>query len=172
MRRRGQATFCTFRRVRPRRRGRRRRRPTRRCSLQATEIRYDYTNNTRLRGRQRSDLLPRLDHRSGRSDLRSKDQAPASARQRPARPKRTARSPTGNSSTSPTIIATGSSIHCGSKPSTTRVLPPPAPTASRAPTRSCRTASTPPASLARTIRKSRRFGRSRPRGSSTTAARR
>ena len=47
-----------------------------------------------------------------------------------------------------------------------------APTAAAASSRCSRAASTPPASRARTIRESRRCGRSRRRGSSTTPARR
>ena len=61
----------------------RRRRRRRRCSLQATEIELRLHQSPGRRGRQRPDLLQRLDHRGRQGHLRPEDQASARRRQHP-----------------------------------------------------------------------------------------
>ncbi len=73
---------------------------------------------------------------------------------------------------SPTTTAMALSIRCGWTPPTRPAWPRPAPTAPAATTRCSRTASTRPAHRAGTIRRSRRYGRSRVPASSTTSRRR
>ena len=126
----------------------------------------------RLRGRQRPDLLRRLDPRSRQGHLRPDDQAAARRGQRP--PDRARRQDHLWRDHEPQrrlprrFRRFAAARHCRIRPAWRR----PAPTAPAATSPSSRAASTPPASRARTIRRSRRCGRSRPRASSTTKARR
>jgi lipopolysaccharide assembly outer membrane protein LptD (OstA) len=96
--------------------------------LQATEIRYDYTNNTvsavgnvqiYYNGSTVEADEVVYDQKTKRLQARGNVRMPS--------PK--ARSPTANSSISPTITATALWIHCVSKPSTIRGSPPRAPIA-------------------------------------------
>ena len=126
----------------------------------------------RVRRRQRADLLFRHDARGRPGDLRRNHQADARRRQRPAdrarRPDHLRR-PDGSERRFPRRLRRFAA------PRDRRTRPGwrrRAPTAAAAISRCSRAASTPPASRARTIRRSRRSGRSRRRGSSTTPARR
>ena len=139
--------------------------------VQADEIKYDYPT-TRRRRRPRADLLRRRHHRGGSGRLRPKNQAAARRGKCQADRGRTAASPTGKSSISPTIIATGLSIRLRSRRRTIPVSPRSAPTARRAITRCCKTASIPPANPARIIRRNRPSGRSRRLASFTMMTRR
>ena len=122
----------------------------------------------RERGRQRADLLRRLDPRSRQGRLRSEDQAAARRRQcaadRAGRQHHLRRNPR-TQRRLPRRLRQFAAARNARSDAIRRRARRPQPTAA---TRCSRAASTPPASRARTIRASRRSGRSRPRASSTT----